>query len=314
MSVDERTVGRSGLAISELTLGTWGLAEESYGPVRKERFDAVVEAALENGIRAFDTAPLWGDGAAEERIGELLAKREEACKIITRAGARRHEKKIERSFGSPFLIEQCERSLKRLQREQIDIWLLHDPSEKALREGEYEEAIAKLEDEGKIGLWGASITTATAATIAMDKGAQILVLPYNMLTPEAVQDVEDAAVRKGVGIIARSVLLYGLLAGQWSKNRLFNDKDHRSHRWTSDSFAKRLAHVDGLRGLVGKRHPDMATVALRFALSNATVSSTIIGARSPYQVSAAVEAAAEGARFDAEDFMTLAKVRRDLEF
>jgi aryl-alcohol dehydrogenase-like predicted oxidoreductase len=156
-----RSLGRTDLVLSEIALGTWGLAEQSYGPVPPERLDAVVRAAIDAGVTTFDVAPLWGDGEAERRVGRRLAEaRVEEAVVITRGGVERVGGKLRQSFASKDLVRGCEGSLERLRRDTIELFLLHNPGIDELRREAWREAVEALEQDGKIRAWGASVGSA----------------------------------------------------------------------------------------------------------------------------------------------------------
>lgn len=304
-----RSLGRTDLRLSEITLGTWGIAEQSYGPVSPERFDQIVRASIDAGITSYDVAPVWGDGEAERRVGRILADAKIESVVITRAGARRVGGRLEQSFGAMELVTDCEASLQRLQREQIDVWLLHDPGEEVLRREEWREAIDRLEESGKIRAWGVSAGDSAEARLAISAGAQAICLPYNLLVPQDLEDLAADIARAGCGVLARSPLSYGLLAGQWSESRIFAAGDHRARRWSQLAFAERIRQVNAMRFLVGAQHPDLATAALRFVLAHPAVTTAIVGARSPVQVGSAAEAASGPPYLSDDDMMRIVKVR-----
>jgi aryl-alcohol dehydrogenase-like predicted oxidoreductase len=304
-----RSLGRHDLRLSEITLGTWGLAEQSYGIVTPERFDQTVKSAIEQGVTSFDLAPLWGDGEGERRVGRLLAETKVEAVVITRAGARRVDGKLSHGFSPDELVADCEGSLERLGREQIDLWLLHNPGDDVLRREEWRPAVERLEEEGKIRAWGASVSDADEARLAITAGAQAICLPHNLLMPTDLDDLRADIEQAGCGVLARSPLAYGLLAGQWAEDRFFAEDDHRARRWNDIAFSERLRQVNALRFLVGQEHRDLATAALRFVLTHRTVTTAIVGARATYQIAAAVEAASGPPYLSDATLTRLAKVR-----
>ncbi len=306
-----RSLGRTDLRLSEITLGTWGLAEQSYGRVTPERFDEVVRAALDQGVTTFDLAPLWGDGEAERRVGRLSSEASIDSVVITRGGARRVDGKLAQGFTAKELIADCEASLERLGREQIDLWLLHNPGDVVLRKEEehWRSALEWLEQNGMIRAWGVSVADADEARVALQAGAQALCLPYNLLDPQGLEDLGPELDVSGCGVLARSPLAHGLLAGQWHESRTFGPGDHRGSRWGYHAFSERIRHVNALRFLVGAQHSDLATAALRFVLTQSRVTTAVVGARSPAQVISAAEAANGPPYLSDDDLMRLAKVR-----
>jgi aryl-alcohol dehydrogenase-like predicted oxidoreductase len=302
-----RSLGRTDLRLSEITQGTWGLASGAYGPVRAERFDQTLRAALDAGVTAFDCAPVWGDG--EERVGRLLEEAKSDALVITRGGARRVDGKLQQSFDKDALIRDCDASLARLGRETIDLWLLHNPGDATIRAGEWRSAIDQLELDGKIRAWGMSVGDAEEARLAIDAGAQAICLHHNLLAQSDLTDLGTDLAARGCGVLVRSPLMYGLLAGRWSEGRRFTADDHRANRWSRSAFEERIGDVEELRFLVGPDHSDLATAAIRFVLTHAAVTTAIVGARNSHQIGAAVEAASGPPYLSADDMARLTKIR-----
>lgn len=302
-----RTLGRTDLRLSEITLGTWGLGASTYGPVAKERFDDTLRSALERGVNTFDCAPVWGN--SEERVGAVLAESKADAIVITRAGTRLVDGKLQQSFGVDELITDCEQSLERLQRETVDLWLLHNPGDVTIRNEDWREAVERLEEDGKIRAWGISVGDAEEARLAIDAGAQAICIAHNLLSPGALDDLKDQLTEAGCGVLARTPLMYGLLAGRWSEGRRFSPGDHRYRRWNRLAFEERIRQVDDLMFLVGPEHADLATAAIRFSLSHPTVSSVVLGARSPYQLGSGVDAADGPPYLSDADLAELRRVR-----
>jgi len=275
--------------------------------VRPERFDETLRSALEGGITTFDCAPVWGD--SEERVGRALAEAKADAIVITRAGTRLVDGKLEQSFTEDALVADCEASLKRLGRDTIDLWLLHNPGDVSIQTGDWRGAVDRLEAEGKIRAWGMSIGDAEEAHLAIDAGAQAICITHNLLASGDLDSLTDAIEEHGCKVLARSPLMFGLLAGIWSDGRRFSEHDHRERRWNRHSFEERVRQVDELRFLVGPDHPDLATAAIRFVLSHTAVSSVVLGARSPYQISAGVEAAKGPPYLSDVDVVRIGKVR-----
>lgn len=309
--MESRSLGRTDLVLSEITLGTWGLAEQSYGKVPPERFEAVLRSAIDAGVTSFDVAPLWGDGEAERKVGRALAEaRIDEPVVITRGGVERVDGKLRQSFASDDLVRGCEASLERLGRETVELFLLHNPGVDVLRSEEWREGLERLEQEGKIRAWGVSAGDTDEARVAIAAGARAICITHNLLAPNALEDLAAEVARSGCGILARSPLSYGLLAGQWSEGRVFAQDDHRARRWSAKAFAERVRQVNAFRFLVGPKHPDLATAALRFVLSHPAVTTAIVGARTPAQILSAADASSGRADLLSDDDLArLTKVR-----
>src|SRR4051794_1558713 len=119
----QRTLGKSGLSVSELALGTWGLSGDGYGAVAEVDQDKVIERALALGVTLFETADSYAKGAMESRLGERLADMKTA-QIVTKIGTDRTQRPTVKCFDSAYLRAAFERSCERLKRSTIDLVLL----------------------------------------------------------------------------------------------------------------------------------------------------------------------------------------------
>jgi aryl-alcohol dehydrogenase-like predicted oxidoreductase len=289
----KRKLGSTGLELGELTLGTWGLCAEAYGKVFPEQVSATFERALEQGIADFDMAPSWGeDGASERAVAAAVGGRREQVQYITRIGQLASEHGPAAAFDPDSLRSQCEASLRRLATDRIDVLLLQHPTFDDLRKDELRATMEALREQGKLRAWGASVSNSDEGRAALVSGAQVLCVPFNLLQPELVWDLSSECRERGVGLLARSVLLHGLLSGRWSEKKRFTPDDHRMYRWSSEAIAARVNKANELQSRIYPSAPSMATLALHFVLAHEAVASAAIGPRTPGQLTAAIEALA----------------------
>lgn len=294
--VKARQLGKTGLRVSELGLGTWGLCGGGYGAVPEDVAETVIRRALDIGMTFIDTADAYGAGGAESMIGRVL-KDEPAGKdaiVATKVGTDRTTVPALRRFDGAWLRARVEASLKRLGREALDICLLHNPSDEGLREGDAPDVMLALKKEGKIRHWGVAAGDQETAQAAIERGAEVVELAYNILHAAELHRLAGDIVVGGTGILARSVLGYGLLAGLWPKNQTFAEDDHRRERWTTADFERRHGQLDAIRFLV---HGDVHTLrgaAVRYVLSNHIVSSAVLGPRSVVQLEQLVRETGSG--------------------
>jgi aryl-alcohol dehydrogenase-like predicted oxidoreductase len=289
LALKKRKLGSTGIELTEYTLGTWGLFAESYGPVFPEQKTRTLQMAIEQGVRAFDMAPVWGqDGESERAVREAVGSRRDEMVYITRAGLVPGEFGFKTDFSAEGLRAQCEASLARLGTDRIDVWLLHNAHEADLRSEEAKETAEALVREGKVRAWGASVAHIDDARAALEAGAQVLCVPFHMLSPRLVWDLEPDLRARGVGLLARSVLCHGLLSGRWTSHKRFAPDDHRSGRWSPEALGARIDQVEARRFLLHGPVLTMAQAAHRFVLAHDVVSSVIVGSRSPGQVEASV--------------------------
>lgn len=294
-----RTLGKTGIELPELCLGTWGLSGDGYGRVDEADQDQVIERALGLGIDAFETADVYAKGEMESRLGRLLAEREGAV-VITKIGTDRAASPPIKRFDAEYLREAATKSKERLSR-RIDVLLLHNPSTLALKKPHVAETMNELCAAGVARTWGVSVGDADVGTLAIEQGAQVLELAYNAFHSQDLTGVVTLAKEKQVGLIGRSVLAHGLLCGHWPSSKQFPQGDHRRDRWTYDDFKKRISQLSALRPTVGGDVPSMRAAALRFALSEPALSSVVIGPRSAVQLDQLVREAGKEPPYLHED-------------
>lgn len=264
-------------------LGTWGLSGDGYGPVDEATQQRVVERALEMGFSVVDTADAYGGGRMERLLGRVLADRRDVV-VVTKGGTDRTTSPARKRFDGPYLREAVERSLRRLARRRIDVYLLHNPSVAALEGGDAVDTMLALKEEGKIGHWGASVGDVETGRAAMRCQAEVIEIAYSLVQGSDLHRLAGDVIVAGAGVLARSTLAYGLLAGSWTKERQFPVHDHRSERWTQVELERRLAQIGALKFLVHGDVPTMRSAAVRFVLANRIVSSAMLGPRNVTQL------------------------------
>jgi aryl-alcohol dehydrogenase-like predicted oxidoreductase len=278
-----RTLGKTGLRVSEMALGTWGLSGDAYGPVDEATQKQVFRRALEMGVTLFDTADAYAGGRTETLVGRALADRRDAI-VVTKGGTDRTTSPPRKRFDAVYVRERVEASLRRLAREPIDVYLLHNPSEDAIHHGEALDALIELKHEGKIAHWGVSVGDVEAGQAALQKGAEVIELAYNLVHSADLHRLAGEVMVSGAGVLARSTLAYGLLAGTWTPEKDFAAGDHRADRWTKPELKRRIEQIAAVRFLVRAGVPTMRSAAVRFVLSNNIVSSAVLGPRNVEQL------------------------------
>jgi aryl-alcohol dehydrogenase-like predicted oxidoreductase len=285
-------IGQS--TVSQLSLGTWGLSGDGYGPVSDAVQDEVIHRARAYGITLYETADVYARGAMEQRLGKILGA-DPSVTIVTKIGTDLSAMPQRKRFDATYLREACARSSERLARQKIDVLLLHNPAEQTLAQDEVSGALGELKKEGKLGAWGVSAGSAAVARVALERGAEVLELAYNCF---AMSDLDGLALGAGkVPVLARSVLAYGLLCGQWSETKIFPSGDHRAERWTHEQLRGRLKQLSALSSIIGGEVSSLRAAALRFVLSNTLVSSAVIGPRNRVQLDQLVREAGQGPEY-----------------
>jgi len=281
--VRKRPLGKTGLSVSELALGTWGLSGDAVGPIDDATAENVVARAIEIGVTTFDTSDAYGGGKMEALLGRLAPKTGETV-IVTKLGTDRTLTPPQRHFDLDYLERAATASLKRLGRDRIDVLLLHNPTTDALLEGVATGAAAALKEKGLAGHWGVSVGDVETARLAIANGAEVIELAYNLFHPSDLHRLAGDIMVAQVGVLGRSPLGYGILAGLWAKDRVFPAGDHRRGRWTAPELARRIEHLEAIRFLVRGDVRTPRAAAVRFVLANHLVSAVLLGPRSVEQL------------------------------
>lgn len=306
----KRPLGKTGLVVSELAIGTWGLGGDAYGAVTADDAERVLRRAVDIGVSLVDTADAYGAGRMEHVVGKILRDHPDLV-VVTKGGIDRTTDPARKDFSASYVRSSVERSLKRLGAARIPVFLLHHPAPDTLHVGDAVEALEALKTEGKIGHWGVCAGDEDVARAAIDKGAEVVELAYNLFHAMDLQRLAGDLMISGTGVLARSVLSYGLLAGLWSKDKTFPEGDHRADRWTNLELERRIEQLEAVRFLVKGEVYTLRGAAVRYVLSNPLVSSAVLGPRTVEQLEQLVRETGAGPRYLPDD--DLRKLPRALE-
>lgn len=299
-----RDLGRTGLRVSSIGFGAWGIGGYVPGASYGATDDAVSRAALarafERGIVFFDTAPAYGDGHSEALIGEFVAglPPADADRIVvaTKAGQPRFVDPVD--FSPAAIRASAEASLRRLRRPAIDLLQLHNPTPDLL--AGRPEIVACLDDlrrAGTIRAWGISTKTpAEALRCVREFGPGVVQANYNLIDHRAADcGLFDEARVRGVGVIARTPLAFGFLTGTVSPDAVFPEGDHR-RLWKRERLESWSAAAREFVGDIARREGQtLAQIALRFCVSRPEVSTAIPGILTPAEAEVNAAAGAAGA-------------------
>jgi aryl-alcohol dehydrogenase-like predicted oxidoreductase len=155
--------------------------------------------------------------------------------------------------------------------------------------------LRELKDAGKVKAWGVSVGDAEVGRVAIDAGAEVIEIAYNPLFSGDFHALASDVARNRVGVLARSVLSYGLLVGGWPTGKTFPEGDHRRERWIDGmELFTRLSQLDAVRTLQSSEVLTLRAASLRFVLANHLVSSAVLGPRSVAQLEQLVREAGKG--------------------
>lgn len=286
--------------VSEMGIGTWGLSGDAYGNVEEAEAERVLRRAIDMGFSVIDTADAYGAGKMERLVGKVWQDHKDLV-VVTKIGIDRTTDPARKCFEPKYLRDSVERSLKRLGADAIPVLLLHHPSPDALHVGDGIGELQALKKEGKIRHWGIAAGDDDVARTAIDKDAEVVELAYNLVQAIDLHRISGDVMVMGCGVLARSVLSYGLLTGTWAKDRSFDEGDHRSDRWTKLELEHRVGQLDAIQFLVKGDVRTLRGAAVRYVLTNHLVSSAILGPKSVEQLEQLVRETGGGPRYIPDD-------------
>jgi aryl-alcohol dehydrogenase-like predicted oxidoreductase len=272
--------------VSEIGLGAWQLGKNSgWQSMTEKNAVELVEKSLEYGINFFDTAPNYGYGTGEDRLGKAL-KGVDRSKIVinTKFG---HTDSGITNFNSNYIRESLEGSLKRLQVDYVDSLIIHNPPFEYLdgSKNDHYEILERLIEEGKIKAYGASLDTYEDMKLLMNTtNAKVIEAFFNILH----QDTSRAfamAIEKEVGIIVKIPLDSGWLSGKYNAESIFHDI--RS-RWSKQDIKNRAHLVNRVKEIIQAKD-NLAQKAISFCLAYNAVSTVIPGNINIAQLTSNVE-------------------------
>jgi aryl-alcohol dehydrogenase-like predicted oxidoreductase len=282
-----RTLGSTGLEVSEVSLGTWAFGGDEWGPSDDDGALETMRSAIDLGVNLLDTADVYGYGHSEELIGRLMRDMRDRVRLCSKAGNDIYDTPQTagggpKSFSPEYLRRAVQGSVRRLGVDTIDVYLLHNPSLEVIEDGAALGELAERAQAGDIRFPGASIYTAQEGRAAIAAGARVLEITYNLIAQDEGRALLPYAAEHGVGVLARSPLANGLLTGKYTAQSEFAEDDHRSHKgeaWLQGGLRK----LDDLRFLTADGSRSLAQAALGFVLASPAVTSVVVGARSPEQ-------------------------------
>jgi aryl-alcohol dehydrogenase-like predicted oxidoreductase len=319
--MEYRQLGRSGLRVSALTLGTMtfgGRAQfRAVGETDLEGARRQIDMALEAGVNLIDTADVYSEGASEEIIGQALSGRRDEVLLASKARFPMGPGPNDAGLSRHHLIEACEASLRRLRTDHIDLYQVHEWDGRT----PLEETLAALEhlvQSGKVRYVGCSNFAGwqvmKALSIARAKGLPEFVSQQVYLSLQersAEYEIVPSAIDQGLGLLIWSPLAGGLLSGKYRRGEPPPEGSRRAAEWDEPPVYdedKLYATVDVLVEIARGHGVSPAQVALAWLLARPGITTVIIGARTDEQL--ADNLAAAELELAAEEVSRLEEVSR----
>jgi aryl-alcohol dehydrogenase-like predicted oxidoreductase len=276
-----------GIKVSVLGFGAWQLGVDSgWKAVSEKDAQSMIHSALDNGINFFDTAPNYGYGTSELRLGKVF-KTIDRSKIVVNSKFGRLDNGIV-DFDSKHIKNSVEKSLARLNIDYLDSVIIHSPPIELLdgNKNDHYEILEQLQDEGKIIAYGASIDFYDEIKILLETtNSKVIQSFFNILHQDAKRAF-DLIRQKNVATIAKIPFDSGWLTGKYNSKSQF--KGVRS-RWTKEEIIVRSKLVDKVKEILNNKN-SLTAAALSFCTSFDAVSTVIPGAVSKQQLLNNIEA------------------------
>jgi aryl-alcohol dehydrogenase-like predicted oxidoreductase len=308
-----RQLGKEGPSLTEIGFGAWAIGGPwKYGWGAQDDDDSLVaiQAALEGGVNWIDTAAAYGLGHSEELVGRALKGRRENVFVATKGGIVWDDKgRVKFNIQPQSLKKEFEDSLRRLNTEYIDLYQLHWPDGQTPEESAW-EVLLKLKQDGKAKYIGVSNFDVPLLEKCLRLGhVDSLQPPYSLLRRAAERELLPFCRERGIGVVAYSPMMSGLLTGRFDKTRLAPDDWRRNSNYFKEPlFSKALAFVEEARPLAEGYGKTVTELAVAWVLANPAVTAAIVGARRPDQVKGVLGGA--GWKIQDEDLRKIEEISR----
>ncbi|WP_019585776.1 aldo/keto reductase [Deinococcus apachensis] len=284
----ERALGRTGLQVTEIGYGAWGIGADMWKGAQDDESLNALRRYIELGGNFIDTAMGYGSGHSERLVGQVVRDHPGvyvATKISPKNGQwpAAPETTADQAFPGEYMIRMTEASLERLGLPAIDVQQLHVWNDSWLGQGDWQDAAAQLKRDGKIRHFGISINDHQPdnAVKAVEAGlVETVQVIYNVFDQSPQDRLLDACRVNGVGVIVRVALDEGSLTGHITPETTFPQGDWRNNYFGGDRKAELQEHLRAIESDLGITTEQLPETALRFVLSHPAVSTVIVGMRS----------------------------------
>lgn len=306
--MERTTFGSSGLSVSPIAFGTWQLSPRFWGEQSKDDAIAAMRLAFEKGVNFFDTADAYGDGYAEEVLGEAIRDLPRDELVIATKFFNHFKPDASRypDLSRSYLIERCEASLRRLGIETIDVCLLHFYDELTPL-ADIAETLATLRDQGKIRAIGVSNHNVEQLRAQRRFGPYSIVQPPYSLVDTAIEaDLLPYCQAENIGVMVYSPAHKGLLTGKYTGTETFDDFRMNHPDFQGERFRQICDAVQSLRPMAEGYGLSIYQLVLVATFMHPAIHVAICGIKTPAQIAEA--AGAMGMTIGREDYYTVRKV------
>jgi aryl-alcohol dehydrogenase-like predicted oxidoreductase len=293
--MEYRAFGQTGIKVSALGFGCWEIGG-GYGSIEENDFIRAVNRALDSGVNCFDTAEAYGFGASERSLAKALGARRKQAVIATKFGVGYKDAPNFRDSTRKRVMASIERSLKNLDTDYVDVYLIHWPD----RNTPFDETMRALDDlvqQGKVRAVGLSNFKLEEIKACMrTRRGDVAPYCWNMFDRRMQKEIFPHFREHGVGVMAYGSLAYGMLTGTLSEEMAFEKNDWRSrrgqmanlnlfqHLFGPEHYLNNLRAVEELKAMAKRYGRSLPQFALRWTLSNPVISTALVGCRNEREV------------------------------
>ena len=289
-----RPLGRTGLQVSEIGFGAWGIGGTLWIGAKDEESREALHRALDLGVNLIDTAIVYGQGRSERLVGQVVRERRDASvHVATKIPPRnlewpaRRGVSVRETFPADHITRFCDKSLRNLGMERVDLLQLHVWQDAWLDEDGWREAWLGLRTSGKARFLGLSVndhdpaSALRAVSSGLFDAVQVI---YNVFDPTPAAALLPLCAKHGVGVLARVPLDEGGLTGTIRPDTTFPEGDFRNGYFRGERRREVFDRTEALRALLGEESQTLPELALRFCLAPDAVSTVIPGMRTAARV------------------------------
>lgn len=296
-----RDIANSDIKISAVVFGAWAIGGWMWGGTDIENSINAIHKSFDLGVTTIDTAAIYGFGLSEEIVAKAINGKRDKFQILTKCGIRWDLKKgthyfntidndgnsidIYKYSGKESIIEECEKSLKRLKTDYIDLFQIHWPDITTPIE-ESLEAFSELIQKGKIRAGGVSNFNIDQ----MQKAEKVFKLssnqiPFSMINRINDNDVIPYCSINNISILAYSPMQRGLLTGKITEDYKFPKGDHRaeSHFFKKENIKKTNAFLDKIKYIAKEKNITLGQLVINWTIQKEGITAALVGARNPKQ-------------------------------
>ena len=280
-----RRLGRTGIEVSEIGYGAWGIGGNQWRGASDEESLASLRRAIELGLNFIDTALAYGEGHSERLIGQTVPPSIYVATKVppkNRLWPARPGIGIKEVFPYDYVMRCTEESLRNLRRDSLDLQQLHVWNPEWIASDEWRRAFEDLKKSGKAKNVGVSINDHqpdSALELIRTGLVDTVQVIYNVFDQSPEENLFPLTREKDIGVLARVPLDEGALSGSLREDAKFDESDFRAWYFRGDRLREAVRHASDLMRDLGVSAAELPAIALRFCLSNPAVSTVIPGMR-----------------------------------